>query len=158
MQLAGLLNSLRGSCSMMVVEHDMEFVAALAGESGKVSVLAEGSLLAEGTLEAGEARRARDRVLSGKVTMLQVNALNQFYGGSHILRDISFEVPQGKLTTLLGRNGVGKSTLLKCLMGVVPTRSGHISWEGKALEKKACTRRARRAWPTCRRAARSSRA
>ena len=49
---AGLLNSLRGSCSMMVVEHDMEFVAALAGESGKVSVLAEGSLLAEGTLDA----------------------------------------------------------------------------------------------------------
>ncbi|MFP3752795.1 urea ABC transporter ATP-binding protein UrtD [Cupriavidus sp. SIMBA_020] len=52
MQLAGLLNSLRGSCSMMVVEHDMEFVAALAGPSGKVSVLAEGSLLAEGTLDA----------------------------------------------------------------------------------------------------------
>ncbi len=69
--------------------------------------------------------------------MLQVNALNQFYGGSHILRDVSFEVPHGKLTTLLGRNGVGKSTLLKCLMGVVPTRSGSISWEGKALEKKA---------------------
>ncbi|QET02285.1 MULTISPECIES: urea ABC transporter ATP-binding protein UrtD [Cupriavidus] len=52
MQLAGLLNSLRGSCSMMVVEHDMEFVAALAGEAGKVTVLAEGSLLAEGTLDA----------------------------------------------------------------------------------------------------------
>lgn len=69
--------------------------------------------------------------------MLQVNALNQFYGGSHILRDISFEVPHGKLTTLLGRNGVGKSTLLKCLMGVVPTRSGSISWDGKALERKA---------------------
>lgn len=69
--------------------------------------------------------------------MLQVNALNQFYGGSHILRDVSFEVPQGKLTTLLGRNGVGKSTLLKCLMGVVPTRSGYISWDGKALERKA---------------------
>jgi len=69
--------------------------------------------------------------------MLQVNALNQYYGGSHILRDVSFDVPQGKLTTLLGRNGVGKSTLLKCLMGVVPTRSGSISWEGRALEKKA---------------------
>ncbi|WP_454720639.1 MULTISPECIES: urea ABC transporter ATP-binding subunit UrtE [Cupriavidus] len=68
--------------------------------------------------------------------MLQVNALNQFYGGSHILRNVSFEVPQGKLTTLLGRNGVGKSTLLKCLMGVVPTRSGSISWAGHALEKK----------------------
>lgn len=68
--------------------------------------------------------------------MLQVNALNQFYGGSHILRNVSFDVPAGKLTTLLGRNGVGKSTLLKCLMGVVPTRSGSIQWEGKALEKK----------------------
>lgn len=69
--------------------------------------------------------------------MLQVNALNQFYGGSHILRNVSFEVPGGKLTTLLGRNGVGKSTLLKCLMGVVPTRSGSIQWDGRALEKKA---------------------
>ena len=69
--------------------------------------------------------------------MLQVNALNQYYGDSHILRNVSFEVPHGKLTTLLGRNGVGKSTLLKCLMGVVPTRSGSVSWDGKALEKKA---------------------
>ncbi|WP_354678067.1 urea ABC transporter ATP-binding subunit UrtE [Cupriavidus plantarum] len=69
--------------------------------------------------------------------MLQVNALNQYYGGSHILRNVSFDVPEGKLTTLLGRNGVGKSTLLKCLMGVVPTRSGNISWGGTAIEKKA---------------------
>ncbi|CAG9173429.1 urea ABC transporter ATP-binding subunit UrtE [Cupriavidus respiraculi] len=68
--------------------------------------------------------------------MLRVNALNQFYGGSHILRNVSFEVPEGKLTTLLGRNGVGKSTLLKCLMGVVPTRTGSISWAGQALEKR----------------------
>ncbi|WP_156811360.1 MULTISPECIES: urea ABC transporter ATP-binding protein UrtD [Cupriavidus] len=52
MQLAALLNGLRGTCSMMVVEHDMEFVAALAGEAGKVTVLAEGSVLAEGTLDA----------------------------------------------------------------------------------------------------------
>jgi len=50
MQLAELLNSLRGTCSMMVVEHDMAFVAALAGEQGRVTVLAEGSVLAEGTL------------------------------------------------------------------------------------------------------------
>ena len=50
--LATLLNGLRGSCSIMVVEHDMEFVAALAGETGRVTVLAEGSVLAEGTLDA----------------------------------------------------------------------------------------------------------
>ncbi|MDR5855133.1 urea ABC transporter ATP-binding protein UrtD [Caballeronia sp. LZ062] len=51
MELADLLNKLRGTCSMMVVEHDMEFVAALAGDSGKVTVMAEGSVLAEGTLD-----------------------------------------------------------------------------------------------------------
>ncbi|ALD90129.1 urea ABC transporter ATP-binding subunit UrtE [Cupriavidus gilardii] len=67
--------------------------------------------------------------------MLQVSGLNQYYGGSHILRDVSFDVPEGRLTTLLGRNGVGKSTLLKCLMGVVPTRSGTIRWQGRTLDK-----------------------
>ncbi|CAJ0698530.1 High-affinity branched-chain amino acid transport ATP-binding protein LivF [Ralstonia edaphis] len=67
--------------------------------------------------------------------MLQVQQLNQYYGGSHILRNVSFDVPTGKLTTLLGRNGVGKTTLLKCLMGVVPTASGAIDWEGRTIQK-----------------------
>lgn len=65
--------------------------------------------------------------------MLQVSSLNQFYGGSHILRDISFEAPIGEVTCVLGRNGVGKSTLLKCLMGQVPARSGQIAWNGRAI-------------------------
>jgi urea transport system ATP-binding protein len=60
------------------------------------------------------------------MTMLTVSGLNQYYGGSHILRDVSFEVPAGKVTTLLGRNGVGKTTLLKTLMGLVPAASGAI--------------------------------
>ncbi|CAH0443206.1 urea ABC transporter ATP-binding subunit UrtE [Ralstonia syzygii] len=67
--------------------------------------------------------------------MLQIQQLNQYYGGSHILRNVSFEVPAGKLTTLLGRNGVGKTTLLKCLMGVLPAASGTIDWEGRAIQK-----------------------
>ncbi|MEO6565833.1 MAG: ATP-binding cassette domain-containing protein, partial [Casimicrobiaceae bacterium] len=58
--------------------------------------------------------------------MLSVAHVNQYYGGSHILRDVSFDVPAGKCTTLLGRNGVGKTTLLKCLMGLLPVRSGEI--------------------------------
>src|SRR5664279_2102782 len=58
--------------------------------------------------------------------MLTVSHLNQYYGGSHILRDVSFEVPTGQCTTLLGRNGVGKTTLLRCLMGLIPARSGEI--------------------------------
>ena len=69
--------------------------------------------------------------------MLDVQNLNQYYGGSHILRGVNFQLEKGKLTTLLGRNGVGKTTLLKVLMGLVKTKSGHISWDGKALDGKA---------------------
>ena len=58
--------------------------------------------------------------------MLSVRGLNQYYGGSHILRDVSFEVQPGKVTVLLGRNGVGKSTLLRTLMGLVPAKTGEI--------------------------------
>ena len=61
--------------------------------------------------------------------MLSVQKINQYYGGSHILRDVSFEVPAGKCTTLLGRNGVGKTTLLRCLMGLLPARSGEIRFD-----------------------------
>src|SRR5436190_1742414 len=65
--------------------------------------------------------------------MLVVSNLNQYYGGSHILRDVSFELPTGKVTALLGRNGVGKTTLLKTLVGLVSPRSGEIVFESKNL-------------------------
>ncbi|VWC11435.1 urea ABC transporter ATP-binding subunit UrtE [Burkholderia lata] len=65
--------------------------------------------------------------------MLKIDALNQYYGGSHILRNVSLAADDGKLTVLLGRNGVGKSTLLRCLMGVVAAKSGSVSWRGTAL-------------------------
>ncbi len=60
--------------------------------------------------------------------MLKVSGLNQYYGGSHILRDLDFEVPMGQVTCLLGRNGVGKTTLLKTLMGLVPAARGSITF------------------------------
>ncbi len=65
--------------------------------------------------------------------MLKVDTLNQAYGGSHILRGLSFEVKTGEVTTLLGRNGVGKTTLLKSLMGLVKTKSGSITFDGKDI-------------------------
>ncbi|WP_370972084.1 urea ABC transporter ATP-binding subunit UrtE [Enterobacter wuhouensis] len=65
--------------------------------------------------------------------MLQVNELNQYYGGSHILRGVSFEAVTGEVTCLLGRNGVGKTTLLKCLMGLIPAKTGEVIWQGKAI-------------------------
>lgn len=65
--------------------------------------------------------------------MLQVKELNQYYGGSHILRGLSFETTPGEITCLLGRNGVGKTTLLKCLMGLIPAKSGTVHWQGKLI-------------------------
>ena len=66
--------------------------------------------------------------------MFTISGLNQYYGSSHTLRDVSFDVPMGQCTALLGRNGVGKTTLLKCLMGVLPIRSGSITFGGQELK------------------------
>jgi len=75
--------------------------------------------------------------------MLTVSALNQYYGGSHILRDIAFEAPAGKVTALLGRNGVGKTTLLKTLMGLVPAATGAVRFEDRDITRSAPYERAR---------------
>jgi len=68
--------------------------------------------------------------------MLQVAELNQYYGGSHILRGLSFEAKPGEITCLLGRNGVGKTTLLKCLMGLIPAKSGKIRWQDNVINSR----------------------
>jgi urea transport system ATP-binding protein len=65
--------------------------------------------------------------------VLTVENLNQYYGGSHILRDLSFTAPTGQVTCLLGRNGVGKTTLLKCLMGLVPAKTGTMTFDGREI-------------------------
>jgi len=65
--------------------------------------------------------------------MLKIDTLHQYYGGSHILRGLSFEAKVGEVTCLLGRNGVGKTTLLRCLMGLVQAREGSVEWEGKPI-------------------------
>ena len=75
--------------------------------------------------------------------MLEVANLNQYYGGSHILRGLSFDVPMGQVTTLLGRNGVGKTTLLKSLMGLVPVASGTIHFDGKDITRATSYNRVR---------------
>ncbi len=67
--------------------------------------------------------------------MLEVQGLNQFYGGSHILRDLAFEARIGEVTVVLGRNGVGKTTLLKSLMGVVPLKTGSVKLDGLDLTR-----------------------
>ena len=65
--------------------------------------------------------------------MLTVEGINQYYGGSHILRNVGFEAKLGEVTVVLGRNGVGKTTLLKSLMGVVPVKTGTIKLDGRDI-------------------------
>ena len=75
--------------------------------------------------------------------MLKVKNINQYYGGSHILRDVSLQAELGKVTVILGRNGVGKTTLLKSLMGLVPIKTGAIELDGKPIHKATPYERAR---------------
>jgi urea transport system ATP-binding protein len=75
--------------------------------------------------------------------ILNVENIQQYYGGSHILRGVSLQARLGKITVLLGRNGVGKTTLLKSLMGLVPIKQGSISFDGKPIEKATSYERAR---------------
>jgi urea transport system ATP-binding protein len=75
--------------------------------------------------------------------MLNIKNINQYYGGSHILRDVSLQASLGKVTVILGRNGVGKTTLLKSLMGLVPIKSGSIELDGKPIHNATPYERAR---------------
>ena len=75
--------------------------------------------------------------------MLDVQQVDQFYGSSHTLRGVSLTVKRGECLALLGRNGVGKTTLLKCLMGVQSIASGSISFEGADISKLAPHARAK---------------
>lgn len=75
--------------------------------------------------------------------MLAIKTLNQFYGGSHTLWGVDLDVPAGSRMCLMGRNGMGKTTLLKCIMGLQPTNSGAINFEGSDLLKFPAEQRAK---------------
>jgi urea transport system ATP-binding protein len=75
--------------------------------------------------------------------MLAVNSLNQFYGGSHTLWDVDLDVRAGTRMCVMGRNGMGKTTLLKCIMGLQAVRSGGMTFDGSDLTKCRAEERAR---------------
>jgi urea transport system ATP-binding protein len=74
--------------------------------------------------------------------MLTISGLNQFYGQSHTLWDLNIAIPAGQCTCVMGRNGVGKTTLMQCIMGLLPLRSGVMDYLGQDLARLPAERRA----------------
>jgi len=77
------------------------------------------------------------------MSLLAIRGVNQKYGGSHILWDVEFDIPLGARMCLMGRNGMGKTTLLKCIMGLLPVTSGKLMFEGVELLALPAEERAR---------------
>jgi urea transport system ATP-binding protein len=75
--------------------------------------------------------------------MLSISGLNQYYGESHTLWDVALEVPTGSCTCLMGRNGVGKTTTLKTVMGLLPAAAGEIRFDGQPIQRRTPEARAR---------------
>ncbi len=88
--------------------------------------------------------------------MIEATGINAWYGSSHVLRDVDFTVGVGETVGLLGRNGMGKSTLLRTLLGHVRQRQGQIRVAAATSRARSRSRWRAWAWPTCRRAAASS--
>lgn len=91
------------------------------------------------TMSAAQSATAK----SATSPMLKISGLNFYYGESHILRDVDLTVPKGQMVCLIGRNGVGKTTLLKNIIGLLSSRSGAISYDGQTINALTADRRAR---------------
>ena len=88
--------------------------------------------------------------------MLKVEGINVYYGAIHAIKDVSFQVNEGEIVTLIGANGAGKSTILKTIAGLLTSHTGSIEFLGQRLGAPRPIRSSPRAWLRCRRAGRSS--
>ena len=84
-----------------------------------------------------------DAPSASKQAILTVDGLNVYYGESHILRNVDLTIPQGEMVCLIGRNGVGKTTFLKTIIGLLQQKSGGILYEGRSLQSEPPYQRAR---------------
>ncbi|MBI3710362.1 MAG: ATP-binding cassette domain-containing protein [Proteobacteria bacterium] len=141
-----LIKTISADIPVLIVEHDIDRVFELADA---VTVMNEGEVLVDGTVEdARSSTRVRDvyigsgvQALAGTASrssardtvLLRLDNVNTFYGKSHILRDVSFDVRDNEIVALLGRNGAGKSTLLKTVVGIAAPASGGIALGGEQL-------------------------
>ena len=130
--------------SVLFTEHSMDVVFAFAD---RIIVLARGRLIADGDAAADPRQRAgarslfrhrqdlrRGRVMSGD-PMLSVEGLSAWYGAARILYDLSFKVGRGEVVALMGRNGAGKSTTMKAIMGLIAQRQGTVRFNGDDISR-----------------------
>ena len=168
-RIGDLIKRISAEMPVLLVEHDIDRVFQLADA---VTVMNEGEVLVDGTVEDARSSPSVQEVYigSGAATLaakpraerrrardvLAVDRVNTFYGKSHILRDVSFDVREHEIVALLGRNGAGKSTLLKTIIGIAPPASGSITLAGGRSPAGRRPRSRGSASATCRRAAGSS--
>ena len=135
-----LIKGISADLPVLLVEHDIDRVFALADA---VTVMNDGEVLVDGTVAdardsprvqevyigaGSHALATRPRASAARDTvLLKLSGVNTFYGKSHILRDVSFEVRDHEVVALLGRNGAGKSTLLKTIVGIAPPATGTVT-------------------------------
>lgn len=142
-RVSHLIKTVASNIPVLIVEHDIDRVL---GFSQKVTVMNQGSVLMTGTPDQARADQRVQEIYTGngippvtgrvvgdardRPQLLRFEAVNAFYGKSHILNDATLEVREGEIVALLGRNGAGKSTLLKVLTGLLKPASGQIEYAG----------------------------
>jgi ABC-type branched-subunit amino acid transport system ATPase component len=140
-----MIRTLSQHMSVLLVEHDIDRVFEFAD---RITAMADGVVLVEGNAEQvsgdrqvqevylGSGRKVvmhtRSRAQAGEV-LLELDGVNTFYGKSHILHDVCMEVRAGEVTALLGRNGAGKSSTFKSIMGLAPMASGTVRFDGRPI-------------------------
>jgi ABC-type branched-subunit amino acid transport system ATPase component/ABC-type branched-subunit amino acid transport system permease subunit len=144
-RVSNLIRNVAANIPVLIVEHDIDRVLGL---SQRVTVMNQGEVLMAGSPDEVRRDRRVQEVYTGSgippvssrtsadppgETMLRFEAVNAFYGKSHILHDATLDVRAGEIVALLGRNGAGKSTLLKTLAGLVTPMSGRIEYEGRDI-------------------------
>ncbi|WP_046868682.1 branched-chain amino acid ABC transporter ATP-binding protein/permease [Microvirga massiliensis] len=145
-RIGDIIKRVSSDIPMLLVEHDIDRVFQIADA---VTVMNEGQVLVDGTVEDARSSTKVQEIYIGSgaatlaakpresaaepATVLSVTDVNTFYGKSHILADVSFDVHQHEIVAVLGRNGAGKSTLLKTLIGIAPPASGRIVLDGQDI-------------------------
>jgi ABC-type branched-subunit amino acid transport system ATPase component/ABC-type branched-subunit amino acid transport system permease subunit len=146
-RVAALVKNISKQIPVLLVEHDIDRVFQIADV---VTVMNEGKVLVHGDVETARSNaKVREIYIgsgsshageappsaAGASTLLGVDKANTFYGKSHILNDVTFDVSENEIVALLGRNGAGKSTLLKSLIGIAPPETGSIRLAGEEIAR-----------------------